>query len=78
MFTNFFDGTVRGGKYSVENLCRKLSVRLGGDQLTGGVELTVRDEYSAICLRKIDRQRHIFAIKMRRGTGKLCNVQSIQ
>ena len=49
-----------------------------GDQLTGGVELTVRDEYSAICLRKIDRQRHIFAIKMRRGTGKLCNVQSIQ
>ena len=60
----------------MENLCRKLFVRLGGDQLTGGVKLTVRDEYSAICLLKIDRQ--IFAIKMRRGTGKLCNVQYIQ
>ena len=33
-----------GGKYSVESCWWKLFGRMGGDQLTGGVELTVGDE----------------------------------
>ena len=34
----------RDGKYSVENCWWKIFGRMGGDQLTGGVELTVGDE----------------------------------